>query len=131
MHQRAYNHAFMLASICWMGVIYYLSSQPGRDMPMLFPGQDKLMHLVIFGILGFLTTGAVRAARQGYRARPFWIVVALVTLYGIADELHQLFVPGRSADIFDVLADSVGGLLGAGLMVQANKIIRQQGNVAR
>jgi VanZ family protein len=131
MDQRACNHVFMLASICWMGVIYYLSSQPGRDVPMLFQGQDKLMHLVIFGILGFLLTGAVRAARHGYRARPFWFVVALVMFYGIADEFHQLFVPGRSADIYDMLADSVGGLLGAGLMVKVTRIIRQQGNEAR
>ncbi|MGB5337658.1 MAG: VanZ family protein [Gammaproteobacteria bacterium] len=48
----------------------------------------------------------------------------------MSDELHQLFVPGRSADIFDVLADAVGGLLGAGLMVLVTRIIRQPGAAA-
>ncbi len=102
----------------------------GQKLPLLFPGQDKLAHLVMFGILGFLLTGAVKAARQGFRARSFWFVVALVALYGISDELHQLFVPGRSADILDVLADAVGGLLGAGLMVLVSRIIRRQGATA-
>lgn len=95
-------------------------------MPLLFPGQDKLVHLVVFGILGFLLTGAVRAAQHGYHSRPFWYVVAVVALYGLSDEFHQLFVPGRSADIFDVLANSVGGLLGAGMMVLTARMMRHQ-----
>ncbi|MGB5540538.1 MAG: VanZ family protein, partial [Gammaproteobacteria bacterium] len=39
-----------------------------------------------------------------------------VGLYGVLDEIHQYFVPGRQADVLDVLADVSGGLLGAGLM---------------
>jgi VanZ family protein len=37
----------------------------------------------------------------------------LATLYGVTDELHQLFTPRRSCDFYDVVADAVGGLLGA------------------
>jgi VanZ family protein len=44
------------------------------------------------------------------------IVGAMVTLYGFTDEFHQLFVPGRSADLRDVLADCVGGFAGAAMM---------------
>jgi VanZ family protein len=42
--------------------------------------------------------------------------VALVGLYGVFDEIHQYFVPGRHADGLDMLADIGGGLLGAALM---------------
>lgn len=34
-------------------------------------------------------------------------------LYGLTDEYHQSLVPGREADVLDLLADTVGGLLGA------------------
>ena len=37
----------------------------------------------------------------------------IATLYGISDEMHQSFTPGRSPDAFDVIADAVGATLGA------------------
>jgi VanZ family protein len=104
---------FLLLAIAWAGVIFYLSSQPGIDTPLLFPGQDKLLHLIAFGLLGFLFMGAMKATRSGYRTMQVWIVVGLVALYGVLDEFHQYFVPGRSAEIYDALADAAGGLLGA------------------
>ena len=39
--------------------------------------------------------------------------VLLATLFGVTDEIHQYFVPGRQADVFDVVADAVGALAGA------------------
>lgn len=85
---------------------------------MLFPGQDKLFHLVVFGILGFLLMGSLQSSPDGYRQRQIWLVTLVVMLYGISDEFHQHFVPGRSVDVYDVLADAVGGLLGAWTMYQ-------------
>ena len=38
--------------------------------------------------------------------------VLLSCLYGISDEIHQYFVPYRSADLMDVLADMIGGIMG-------------------
>ena len=85
---------------------------------MLFTGQDKLFHLVVFGILGFLVMGSLPASPDGYRLRQLWQVALVVMLYGVSDEFHQYFVPGRSVDVYDVLADTVGGLLGAWTMYQ-------------
>jgi len=107
---------FLLAVLSWAGLIFYLSSQPSIETPALFPGQDKLFHLVAFGMLGFLAAGSLRASQDGYATRQIWLVVLAVTLYGISDEFHQYFVPGRSADIYDVVADAAGGLLGAWTM---------------
>ena len=104
---------FLLLAIAWAAVIFYLSSQPGIDMPLLFPGQDKLFHLIAFGLLGFLLMGTLKATSSGYRTMQVWIVVGLVASYGVLDEFHQYFVPGRSVEIYDALADAAGGLLGA------------------
>jgi VanZ family protein len=42
-----------------------------------------------------------------------WASVISTALYGLSDEIHQYFVPERSADPFDWMADAVGGALGA------------------
>jgi VanZ family protein len=47
-------------------------------------------------------------ARVTFMAVPSWVIFLLVTLVALADELHQLNLPGRSADIKDLLADLAG-----------------------
>jgi VanZ family protein len=115
--------AFLLAALSWAGLIFYLSSQPTIDTPSLFPGQDKLFHLIAFGMLGFMVMGTLRATQGSYLPRQAWLVTLAVTLYGILDEFHQYFVPGRSADVYDVLADAVGGLLGAWMMYWLARVL--------
>ena len=114
---------FLLLAIAWASVIFYLSSQPGIDTPLLFPGQDKLFHLIAFGLLGFLLMGSMKTTRSGYRTRQVWIVVGLVATYGVLDEFHQYFVPGRSVEFYDALADAAGGLLGAWGMYYLTRIL--------
>ena len=116
MQNRSLRYLFLLLALGWAGVIYYLSSQPGTDTPMLFPFQDKLLHIIAYAILGFLGMGALEAATHGYHAWQVWLIAVLVSVYGILDELHQRFVPGRTMDGFDVLADVAGGLLGIWVM---------------
>ena len=107
---------FLALAIAWAGLIFYLSSQPGIDTPLLFPGQDKLFHLIVFGILGFFMMGAMKITGNGYHRSQVWMVVLIVILYGISDEFHQYFVPGRSTESLDALADGIGGILGAWAM---------------
>ena len=114
---------FLLAALSWAGLIFYLSSQPSIETPSLFPGQDKLFHLMAFGILGLLTMGALQASHGGYPTRQVWLVALAVMLYGILDEFHQYFVPGRSADVYDVLADAIGGLLGVWAMYYLVRVV--------
>ena len=112
---RARQLSLLLACL-WAGLIFYLSHQPGVLVPLLFPLQDKLMHFTAYAILGFLGMGGVRAMAHGYRPEQAWLVCLLVGLYGISDEFHQSFIPGRTADVLDVAADVAGGLLGTWLM---------------
>lgn len=122
MLSRYVRAAFLLAAVFWAILIFYLSNQPSIDAPMLFPGQDKLFHLVVFGILGFLVMGTLQTSQNGYRQQQLWLVALAVMLYGISDEFHQYFVPGRSVDVYDVLADALGGLLGAWTMYQLSRM---------
>ena len=123
MLQGTIRSSFLLAALFWAGLIFYLSSQPSIEAPALFPGQDKLFHLIAFGILGFLTMGTLQASHAGYPTRRVWLVVLAVTLYGILDEVHQYFVPGRNADIYDALADALDGLLGAWAMYYLVRVV--------
>ena len=102
----------LLLALGWACFIYYLSSQPGQNVPPLFFGQDKLFHFIAFGILGFFSMGAAKADTQGYRHVQMLLTIVLVTLYGVLDEFHQYFVPGRVADHYDVMADMVGAIFG-------------------
>ena len=109
------RNLFLLCALGWAGVIFYLSHLPGVDVPPLFFGKDKLFHAVVFGILGFFALGAMKTTADGHRVFQPWLAVVLVIVYGVLDEFHQHFVPGRSSDIYDVMADAVGGMLGVWL----------------
>jgi len=120
---------FLLLAIAWAGVIFYLSSQPGIHTPLLFHGQDKLLHLIAFGVLGFLLMGAMKATSSGYRTGQVWFVAALAASYGVLDEFHQYFVPGRSVEVYDALADATGALLGAWSMYYLVRLLASRSTV--
>jgi len=113
------RYLFLAMAIGWAAVIYSLSSQTGLDVPPLFIGQDKLLHALIFGILGFLVAGALLPAARHIRWHHILSAVLLVAAYAMLDELHQHFVPGRTPEVFDVLADIGGGLLGVLLFTRS------------
>lgn len=96
----------------WAGLIAGLSSLSLPDTPPLFPLQDKVAHAILYGVLAAL---CARALRQGIGWSPraalagAWVLAAA---YGVTDELHQLWVPLRSADPADWLADAIGAAIG-------------------
>jgi VanZ family protein len=75
---------------------------------------DRVGHCAEYGLLGWLATRAL-AANGVERARRLWLGVAVASLYGMTDELHQAMVPGRSCQLGDWVADTVGGALGSWL----------------
>jgi len=123
MLNRFIRTTFLLAAVSWAALIFYLSSQPSIDAPMLFLWQDKLFHLVAFGVLGFFVMGSLQASHNGYQPGQLWLVALAVMLYGVSDEFHQYFVPGRSVDVYDVLADALGGLLGAWVIYRFSRLM--------
>ena len=90
-----------------MAVIFYLSAQSHPPVPGGIP--DWILHGVEyfgFAVLVFrAVSGGLPAAVTGARVAT---TMAIVTTYAISDEVHQLFVPFRTADVRDVRSDIVG-----------------------
>lgn len=96
----------------WAVLIYWFSDQPRWVVTVPpWPGIDKVLHAAVFGILVLLGLWA-RRARSGREAL---CLLLLGCAYGALDEWHQSFVPGRSADIWDVLADVLGCVVATAL----------------
>lgn len=76
---------------------------PAPEMP-LGSGWDKLDHWSAFFILSLL-------AAHAFPQRQFWQIASALVTYGIAIEIAQYFTGYRSADIMDVVADSIGILI--------------------
>ncbi len=97
-------------AIGWMVTLFFLSSQSHLPTPDLFAYQDKLFHTLAYGMLGVLLLMSFRYEAPSYTGIQIALAAGIASLYGISDEVHQSFVPGREADIFDWVADTVGAL---------------------
>jgi VanZ family protein len=103
---------FWLPVLAYVTVIFALSAQPHLQSPLRFANGDKLAHLGEYLLLGFLLVRAVRAHLRV--SRPIFaamIAIGIVVMVGTADEFLQSFIPGRTCDIFDLLADVLGGAI--------------------
>lgn len=82
-------------------------------MPLpALPGLDKLAHLAIYGLLAACLIRAFGPRmRQSRPGAVLMITILCCLLYGISDEFHQSFIPGRSVSGLDILADTAGALL--------------------
>ena len=131
-----------IALLLWMSFIFYLSSQPAVQSDHLSKGiTEKIVeaqgkdtqninilnvsirnnaHFFLYLILGMLVLNAFK--RVGYRG----VAIALLAciLYAVSDELHQIFVPGRGAEIRDVLTDSAGAAIGFFLYNGTKMLVR-------
>jgi len=105
----------------YMALIWVMSSLSHPSFPVdSFPLADKGVHFVEYGVLGLLVAYATRRSFPGRHALRLAAVAMLVaTGWGALDELHQAFVPARSADALDVLADAIGASAGVTLHLMA------------
>ena len=74
-----------------------------------FSCADKLAHVFEYGLLASLVYFALKKSEAN--THPILTPFLIAFLYGISDEIHQYFVPGRNADVFDALADGVGAFV--------------------
>jgi VanZ family protein len=97
-----------------MVAIWFLSSQSTLPQPKGIFGVDKIQHFIAYFVLAVVVGLWFSPERwQKWAWKPFFISVAIAALYGIIDEVHQYFVPGRESDVWDWLADSIGAVLGS------------------
>lgn len=112
-----------LPPIFWAGFIFWNSAQPHHKVPKFyFPHIDKVAHFVVYFILGYLITrllcqGNIKKLSRGII---IWAIV-IGSLYGISDEFHQYFVPGRSTDVFDWIADTFGVISAQGAILYLSR----------
>lgn len=121
----------------WMAVIFYLSHQPAEASSELSSGITHLIiqtiqwvlpfgelnmdslhfyvrkgaHFFAYFTLGLLVVHALFTSRQrGFRGMTLALMICVI--YAISDEVHQLFIPGRSGEVTDVIIDSAGASVG-------------------
>ncbi len=99
-------------AILWAAAIFLLASRAVPDIGPRFPHKDKVVHLCLYGVLGWLVTRPLRRAHGLPLQKAVALAIILAALYGASDEWHQSFVPHRTADIDDWLADLIGAALG-------------------
>ena len=132
--------AWALVAI-WACVIFFMSAHTGSDFQQgtdfvalvkmrldvaqeaLFgPGVDivsSCAHFCEYTVFGLLLRNATGRHFRPVLALVFAIVLG--SLYGVTDEFHQLFVPGRACDPADWLVDTLGTTLGASIMHIASR----------
>lgn len=105
-----------LPAIAQMAIIFVASSIP--DLGPLPGGvSDKFGHSIGYAILGALLLRALARARwAGVTWKTALLAIVMATVYGISDEFHQGFVPGRSPDVLDVVADMTGAAIAVALV---------------
>jgi VanZ family protein len=99
-----------LPPLLWAGAMFVATSLPGSMLPRQIGPYDKVGHFFMYAVLAALLTLA--ASRRRVVARLVVLTVLAVSAYGAADEWHQQFIPGRSMEFRDWVADSLGGVTG-------------------
>ena len=122
---------YQFPALAWAAIIFIASSSPGPQMPQLAHlVNDKIIHASIYFVFGLLIyrAFATRENPDEFVWRRVIFSVVLVILYGVSDEFHQGFVPGRTKDILDASADAFGGLVSAVVVYLLSR--RKAGKVA-
>lgn len=98
-----------LPTVAYCGLIFYLSSIaiPIEIEQMKLP--DKALHFIEYGVLSSLLFFSLKKSMPAHNVKTIAMLSILFSgLYGVSDEIHQYFVPGRISSVGDVIADFAG-----------------------
>lgn len=107
-----------IPAVIGMAAIFYFSSRTGDDLNGLLPFFHLILpsmagfdwgHFVAYYLLAWCFLWAVTSGKPGWKS--MLLVILLCFLYGITDEFHQRYVPGRSPDLSDLRNDTIGAAL--------------------
>ena len=97
--------------VVWIGITLTLTSIPNLDVGPNFPWADKIAHFGFYGVMGFLFVLWRRETGKGAAVAVVWAAI-FAALLGFVDEFHQQWIPGRSMEFLDWVADFAGGTAG-------------------
>lgn len=122
---------FTLLPILYMILIWVLSSNPADaivNTPFSFDSLLKeSLHLIEFAILYWLIALACMVNGK-WTERASMIAASIAILYGLTDEIHQSFVPARSATVIDFVKDTIG--VGVSYLI-ARKLFSKKGKSSK
>ncbi len=107
------NTLVYLPLIVYWIVLFTATSIPAQSVPSFGVG-DKFSHFFAYLILAVLLYLAVSFQEKFMFAKRYasLLTMAVILLYGVLDELHQMLIPGRSAEFLDWTADAAGTICG-------------------
>ena len=98
-----------------MAAIFVASSMSSPPTPAGV--SDKSLHWLAYALLAALTLRALAEATwANVGARTVLAAWAIASAYGVTDEFHQRFTPGRHADWYDIAADALGAASAVGAL---------------
>ena len=110
--------------LVYMAAIFHFSSQSDPLPAVTAVVWDKALHLTEYAGLGLLLCRALRGEGLGW-LQAAALAVAVSSAYGATDEWHQAYVPFRTADRVDWMADTTGGLVGVAGFSMASHLRRR------
>ena len=105
------DRLYLLMLAGWVAFTLTLTSIPNPEFGPLFPGADKIAHFGCYGVAGFLFVLWRRENGTGAVVAVVWAAI-FEALLGAVDEFHQQWIPGRSMEFIDWVADFAGGTAG-------------------
>ncbi|MGL5714833.1 MAG: VanZ family protein [Paraclostridium sp.] len=135
------NKKILILAIIWMMVIFYLSHQPAEissnqssgvieilsNMPIIGGFISNLIemeisqfiirksaHMIAYLLLAVLFFLSMYSKKTNILKISITAFIFTV-IYACTDEIHQLFIPGRSGELRDVGIDSIGAFIGSGI----------------
>ncbi|MDA0676402.1 MAG: VanZ family protein [Chloroflexi bacterium] len=115
-------------ALAWAALIFMLSNQPSYRLAKsqqffdFIPRADLFAHLFLFFVLAALVHAVLRAYIPRRKNLLLSDTVIFCLIYGMSDELHQLFVPGRTLSGLDLLADVLGATLAVTLWLAIQQL---------
>ena len=104
---------YWLPVVAYASLIFYLSSLPGIPEPILKVTKETfILHMIEYAILSILLFRAfVNSNKTMLKNKAIFLAIFIATLYGITDEFHQFFVPGRICSHIDIIANGLGSII--------------------
>ena len=104
---------FVPLVIYWL-LLFIATSIPSDHLSQVLQIGDKLKHFFAYLILGFLLSLALHFQQKWENLSTYAFISSffICVVYGAFDELHQIDVPNRSAELLDWFADALGSILG-------------------